>query len=68
MLVNISQIFKSLIDNVPETDPRLPVLKSAMDHLDENCLYNFAAANLKLNHALNYAVHWLEYSAKWRKY
>jgi hypothetical protein len=64
---------KSLIDNVPETDPRLPVLKLAMDHLLDEELprpgYNFAAANLKLNHALNfYAMRPnLEYSAKMEK-
>jgi hypothetical protein len=65
---------KSLIGNVPETDPRLPVLKLAMDHLlDEEVSrptgYNFAAANLKLNHALNfYAMRPnLEYSAKMEK-
>jgi hypothetical protein len=64
---------KSLIDEVPETDPRLPVLKLAMDHLLDAELpregYNFAAANIKLNHALNfYAMRPnLEYSAKMEK-
>lgn len=64
---------KSLIDHVPETDPRLPVMKLAMDHLLDEELhrpgYNFAAANIKLNHALNfYAMRPnLEYSAKMDK-
>ena len=64
---------KSLIAEVPETDPRLPVLKLAMDHLLDEELprpgYNFAAANIKLNHALNfYAMRPnLEYSAKMEK-
>jgi hypothetical protein len=64
---------KSLIDEVPETDPRLPVLKLAMDHLLDEELprpgYNFAAANLKLNHALNFYTMRpnLEYSAKMEK-
>jgi hypothetical protein len=61
---------KSLIDHVPETDPRLPVMKAALDHLLDKDVprlgYNFAAANIKLNHALNfYAMRPnLKYSAK----
>jgi hypothetical protein len=61
---------KSLIDQVSETDPRLPILKAAMDHLLDKDLprpgYNFAAANIKLTHALNfYGMRPnLEYSAK----
>jgi hypothetical protein len=71
--VSLHNYSKSLIDEVPETDPRLPVLKLAMDHLLDEELprsgYNFAAANLKLNHALNfYAMRPnFEYSAKMEK-
>jgi hypothetical protein len=61
---------KTLIDQVPETDPRLPVMKAGLAHLmDEDpkaAGYNYAAANLKVHHALNfYAMRPnLEYSAK----
>jgi hypothetical protein len=48
----------TLIANVPENDPRLPVMKLATDHLLDGDPprpgYNFAAANLKLNHALSF--------------
>jgi hypothetical protein len=64
----------ALIDNVPQNDPRLPVMGLAVDHLLDKDLdrpggYNFAAANIKLNHALNfYAMRPnLEYSAKMDK-
>jgi len=48
-----------LIDAVPDNDARLPVLKSAIDHLlDEDPRregeYNYAAANRKVNHALGF--------------
>jgi hypothetical protein len=48
----------SLIASVPENDPRLPVMTLAANHLlDEDPPrpgYDFAAANLKLNHALSF--------------
>jgi hypothetical protein len=50
---------KGLIDAVPGSDPRLPVLKSALDHLLEEDPrregeYNYAASNHKVNHALGF--------------
>jgi len=49
-----------LIDRVPSKDPRRPVLLTAASELlekaniDKRPGYNFAAANFKMNHALNF--------------
>jgi len=61
---------QAFLANVPETDPRQPTLKLAMDELRKKDAprigYDYAAANRKLNHALAfYAMRPnLEYTAQ----